>query len=83
MAAGERPGMGRLPVEWERMESPLGMVTEMGRGAAVTLERHAVEEGKKWPVVPVSATTGSVTTGGAGGSTGNGGTGSASLEELC
>ena len=55
----------------------MGRVTEMGAGSASTLERQAVVEGKKCPVVPVSATTGSV-----GGSTGVGSSGSTSLKEL-
>jgi hypothetical protein len=59
------------------MEEPLAMVTEMGVGSASTLERQAVEEGKKWPVVPVSAIAGAV-----GGSTGVGLSGSTSLKEL-
>jgi len=42
----------------ERMEVPLASKTEMGSCWLVTLERHAVVEGKKWPVVPVSAMTG-------------------------
>ena len=42
------------------MEAPLGMVTEMGSGSVVTEVGQLEVEGKKWPVVPVSATTGSV-----------------------
>jgi len=64
------------------MEVPLASKTEMGSWWVVTLERHAVMEGKKWPVVPVSAMAGAETRGGAGGSTGVGATGSASLGGL-
>jgi len=46
------------------MEVPLASKTEMGSCWLVTLEMHAVVEGKKWPVVPVSAMAGVETTGG-------------------
>ena len=36
------------------------MVTEMGSGSVVTEVGQLEVEGKKWPVVPVSATAGSV-----------------------
>jgi len=64
------------------MEVPLASETEMGSWSAVTLERQAVVEGKKWPVVPVSAMAGLGATRFVGGSTVGGVTGSASLETL-
>ena len=82
VAAAGRPGSGRVPTDVDRMEVPLASETEIGSCWLVTLERHAVVEGKKWPVVPVSAMAGVETTGRAGGSTGVGATGSASLGGL-
>ena len=47
VASAGRPGSGRVPTEVERMEVPLASKTEMGLCWVVTLERHAVVEGKK------------------------------------
>jgi len=82
VAAAGRPGRGRVPMEVDRMEVTLASETEMGSCWSVTLERQAVVEGKQWLVVPVSAMAGVEATGRAGGSTGVGATGSASLGGL-